>query len=111
RTLGRALRHLHGSDGSGCRRGRADGGAAFASDAQDAGPFDVGLWTLPASGVDIAKLFPAANSRFGSNLFYHSHCQQKTGTAAPQTIDLLRAAGFDVVTSSVECCGMAGGFW
>jgi hypothetical protein len=28
--------------------------------------------------------------------------------AASQTIDVLQAVGFDVVTSSVECCGMAG---
>ena len=69
------------------------------------------VWDIAtASGLEVAKLFPAANSRFGSKLFYHSHCQQKTCNAASQTIDLLRAAGFDVVTSSVECCGMAGSF-
>ena len=69
------------------------------------------LWNIASEcGLDIAKLFPAAKSRFGTRLFYHSHCQQKTCNAASQTIDLLRAAGFDVVTSSVECCGMAGSF-
>jgi Fe-S oxidoreductase len=69
------------------------------------------VWDIAtASGLDVAKLFPVANSHFGSKLFYHSHCQQKTCNAASQTIDLLRAAGFDVVTSSVECCGMAGSF-
>jgi Fe-S oxidoreductase len=69
------------------------------------------VWDIAtASGLDVAKLYPAAQSRFGSKLFYHSHCQQKTCNAASQTIELLRAAGFDVVTSSVECCGMAGSF-
>ena len=69
------------------------------------------VWDIAReTGLDVAKLFPAAKSRFGTRLFYHSHCQQKTCNAASQTIDLLRAAGFDVVTSSVECCGMAGSF-
>ncbi len=61
-------------------------------------------------GIDLSKLFPAAKSRFGTRLFYHSHCQQRTCNASSQTIDVLRAAGFDVATSSVECCGMAGSF-
>jgi len=43
-------------------------------------------------------------------VFYHSHCQQKTlGCAAPAEA-LLRDAGFDLATSQVECCGMAGSF-
>jgi iron-sulfur cluster protein len=62
------------------------------------------------AGLDLASQFPAARSRFGTKLFYHAHCQQRTCNAASQTIDLLRAAGFDVITSSVECCGMAGSF-
>ncbi len=43
-------------------------------------------------------------------LFYHSHCQQKTIGAADQTIELLQKLGFNVITSQVECCGMAGSF-
>jgi Fe-S oxidoreductase len=43
-------------------------------------------------------------------VFYHSHCQQRSCDAAWQTIEILGACGFDVVTSSVECCGMAGSF-
>ena len=67
--------------------------------------------TLPVKPVSILRnCFPAAKSRFGTRLFYHSHCQQRTCNAASQTVDVLRAAGFDVVTSSVECCGMAGSF-
>jgi len=61
-------------------------------------------------GVDLPKVFPAAKSHLGTRLFYHSHCQQRTCNAGSQTVDVLRAAGFDVVTSSVECCGMAGSF-
>ncbi len=54
--------------------------------------------------------FDFARSPVGPRLFYHPHCQQKTlGCAAP-TESLLRDIGFDVATSSVECCGMAGSF-
>ena len=69
------------------------------------------VWDLAAEhGIDLAKFFPAANSRFGTRLFYHAHCQQRTCNASSQTIDVLRVAGFDVATSTVECCGMAGSF-
>jgi len=61
-------------------------------------------------GLDPTKLFPAAKHSMGTKLFYHSHCQQKTMNCAIPTEELLRAAGFDVVTSKVECCGMAGSF-
>jgi len=60
--------------------------------------------------INLAQTFPAAKSPHGGRLFFHSHCQQRTCNAASQTISVLRAAGFDVVTSSVECCGMAGSF-
>jgi len=61
-------------------------------------------------GVELSTMFPATRSRFGTRLFYHSHCQQRSCNAASQTVEVLRSAGFDVVTSSVECCGMAGSF-
>jgi Fe-S oxidoreductase len=61
-------------------------------------------------GLDLHNMFPAEAWPQGTNLFYHSHCQQRTCNAATETIDVLRACGFDVVTSSVECCGMAGSF-
>ncbi len=61
-------------------------------------------------GLDLHAMFPAESWPHGSKLFYHSHCQQRTCNAASETIDALRACGFDVVTSSVECCGMAGSF-
>jgi Fe-S oxidoreductase len=69
------------------------------------------LWRiLQERGLDAAEMFPAAKHPLGTNIFYHSHCQQKTIGAAQPTEALLRAAGFDVVTSNVECCGMAGSF-
>ncbi len=69
------------------------------------------LWSfIQGTGRDAAKLFPAARHPLGTRVFYHSHCQQKTVGSAPATEALLRAAGFDVATSRVECCGMAGSF-
>ena len=41
---------------------------------------------------------------------YHSHCQQRTLGLAEHTVAVLEDCGFDVVTSNVECCGMAGSF-
>ena len=69
------------------------------------------LWRLlQQRQLDVAELFPASRHPLGTKLFYHSHCQQKTIGAAAPTEALLRAAGFDVATSQVECCGMAGSF-
>jgi Fe-S oxidoreductase len=69
------------------------------------------VWEIAQEqGIDSAQVFPARKSHWGTKLFYHSHCQQRTCNAASQTVDVLRASGFDVVTSSVECCGMAGSF-
>jgi len=69
------------------------------------------LWRmLQERQLDPQEMFPAERHPSGNRLFYHSHCQQKTIGAAPATEALLRAAGFDVATSSVECCGMAGSF-
>jgi Fe-S oxidoreductase len=61
-------------------------------------------------GLDLHAVFPAEDWPHGTKLFYHSHCQQRTCNAASETIDVLTACGFDVATSSVECCGMAGSF-
>ena len=69
------------------------------------------LWRVAQErGLDLAQTFWASRCPHGTRLFYHSHCQQRTCNSAAQTIEVLRAAGFDVVTSSVECCGMAGSF-
>lgn len=41
---------------------------------------------------------------------YHSHCQQRTLGLEVYTTEVLEALGYDIVTSDVECCGMAGSF-
>ncbi|WP_416839870.1 LUD domain-containing protein [Haloferax sp. DFSO52] len=41
---------------------------------------------------------------------YHSHCQQRTLGLEGYTEAVLSDLGYDVVTSDVECCGMAGSF-
>jgi len=71
------------------------------------------LWKVAQERkLDLAQIFPIGKlaGSVSTRLFYHSHCQQRTCNAATQTIEVLRAVGFDVVTSSVECCGMAGSF-
>ena len=69
------------------------------------------LWRLlQERQLDVGEVFPASRHPLGTKVFYHSHCQQKTIGAAAPTEALLRAAGFDVATSQVECCGMAGSF-
>src|SRR5580692_2596025 len=65
---------------------------------------------LKQSGRDPADVFDVLLSPVGTRLFYHAHCQQKTIGAAAATETMLRELGFDVVTSAVECCGMAGSF-
>ncbi|WP_436928996.1 LUD domain-containing protein [Halosimplex halobium] len=46
----------------------------------------------------------------GEGVAYHSHCQQRTLGLEPYTEHVLERLGYDVVTSDVECCGMAGSF-
>jgi Fe-S oxidoreductase len=73
-------------------------------------PVEYAVRLVAESGRAARDFFDVARSPVGRRLFYHSHCQQKTlGCAAP-TESLLREIGFDVATSSVECCGMAGSF-
>ena len=61
---------------------------------------------LLAAGEDIEGLSTATDV----SLAYHSHCQQRTLGLETETVAVLREAGYDVRTSSVECCGMAGSF-
>jgi iron-sulfur cluster protein len=65
---------------------------------------------LAKSGREPRKVFDVASSPVGQKLFFHAHCQQKTIGCASPTEALLREVGFDVATSNVECCGMAGSF-
>jgi Fe-S oxidoreductase len=50
---------------------------------------------------------PAAGDR---GVAYHSHCQQRTLGLDGYTEAVLDRLGYDVATSDVECCGMAGSF-
>jgi len=43
-------------------------------------------------------------------LAYHAHCQQRTLGLEGNTVAVLETLGYDVATSDVECCGMAGSF-
>ena len=52
----------------------------------------------------------ALRSGDGEQIAYHSHCQQRTLGVERYTEAVLDDLGFDVVTSAVECCGMAGSF-
>ncbi|MFB6141853.1 MAG: LUD domain-containing protein [Halorientalis sp.] len=45
-----------------------------------------------------------------ASVAYHSHCQQRTLGLATDTEEVLDTLGYDVRTSDVECCGMAGSF-
>jgi Fe-S oxidoreductase len=65
---------------------------------------------LAKSGRRPQDFFDISKSKVGYRLFFHAHCHQKTIGCAEPTEALLREIGFDVATSNVECCGMAGSF-
>ena len=73
-------------------------------------PVEYAARLIAASGRPARDFFEVARSPAGPRLFVHSHCQQKTMGCAAPTEALLREIGFDVATSNVECCGMAGSF-
>ncbi len=62
---------------------------------------------LVANGADVDALRTAAD---GETVAYHSHCQQRTMGLEEYTLALLDRADYEVTTSDVECCGMAGSF-
>jgi iron-sulfur cluster protein len=64
------------------------------------------VYGLLENGADLGAL-PDGD---GERVAYHSHCQQRTLDLEPYTTAVLDDAGFDVATSDVECCGMAGSF-
>ncbi|MFW6153292.1 MAG: (Fe-S)-binding protein, partial [Halobacteriota archaeon] len=41
---------------------------------------------------------------------YHPHCQARTLGVDAATVTALETAGFEVVSTTAECCGMAGSF-
>jgi iron-sulfur cluster protein len=69
------------------------------------------IWKLATTGqCDLNSHFDIERWTESRKLFFHSHCQQKTMECAAPTEALLRSLEFEVVTSRVECCGMAGSF-
>ncbi|GAA0291279.1 LUD domain-containing protein [Haloparvum alkalitolerans] len=64
------------------------------------------VYGLLENGGDIDVLPGGDDERIA----YHSHCQQRTLDLEPYTVAVLEDCGFDVTTSDVECCGMAGSF-
>jgi iron-sulfur cluster protein len=73
-------------------------------------PVEYVLRMLRKAGRSPQEVFDVSKSKVGYRFFFHAHCQQKTIGCAEPTLALLRELGFDVATSNVECCGMAGSF-
>ena len=73
-------------------------------------PVEYVLRILEGSSRKPKDVFDVSRSKVGQKVFYHAHCQQKTIGCAEPTEKLLREIGFDVLTTTVECCGMAGSF-
>ncbi|MFB6179521.1 MAG: LUD domain-containing protein [Halorientalis sp.] len=64
------------------------------------------VYGLLDNGVDADAL----DSGDDTAVAYHSHCQQRTLGLAEYTTAVFDELDYDVRTSSVECCGMAGSF-
>jgi iron-sulfur cluster protein len=67
------------------------------------------VYGLLENGASVEKLATADGDE-ESTVAYHSHCQQRTMELEPYTLAVLSECGYDVTTSDVECCGMAGSF-
>jgi Fe-S oxidoreductase len=65
------------------------------------------VYGLLENGADAGAL---ETPRESEGVAYHSHCQQRTLGLNGYTETVLGDLGYDVVTSDVECCGMAGSF-
>ena len=66
------------------------------------------VYGLLANGADTDGLNLADGG--GETVAYHAHCQQRTMGLDEYSVAVLDACGYDVTTSDVECCGMAGSF-
>ncbi|WP_336338365.1 LUD domain-containing protein [Haloarcula brevis] len=64
------------------------------------------VYGLLDNGADVGALSTVE----GGEIAYHSHCQQRTLGLEAHTVAVLEDCGYDVTTSDVECCGMAGSF-
>ena len=68
------------------------------------------VYGLLENGGDPDVLTTPASTGGSGEVAYHSHCQQRTLGLEEHTTAVLERLGYDVVTSDVECCGMAGSF-
>jgi iron-sulfur cluster protein len=64
------------------------------------------VYGLLENGADAAALA----SGDGARVAYHGHCQARTLALDAYTEAVLTECDYEVVTSDVECCGMAGSF-
>jgi len=64
---------------------------------------------LKNDDVELANIFEIPESA-NKNIILHNQCQMKTVGAEKGNIEFLLKLGFDITTSTVECCGMAGSF-
>ncbi len=65
------------------------------------------VYGLIEDGADLNAL---AGPTETDGVAYHPHCQARTIGVAEYTSAVLEAAGYDVMSSETECCGMAGSF-
>lgn len=65
------------------------------------------IYGLLVNGGDSSQLNVA---RGEETVAYHAHCQQRTMGLEEYSLAVLDQCGYDVTTSEVECCGMAGSF-
>jgi len=65
---------------------------------------------IQSNNLDLTKYFDTSAIKKKPKVFLHGHCQQKAIKVVKPTETIFRNLGFDVETSSVECCGMAGSF-
>jgi len=65
------------------------------------------VYGLVENGADGERLQGPVDD---TGIAYHSHCQQRTLGLDEYTTSVLGDLGYEVRTSSVECCGMAGSF-
>ncbi|MFC6872217.1 LUD domain-containing protein [Halobellus marinus] len=68
------------------------------------------VYGLLENGSDPSVLSGPKSRDESGGVAYHSHCQQRTLGLDGHTETVLERLGYDVVTSDVECCGMAGSF-
>jgi len=65
------------------------------------------VYGLLANGAEPESLNTAVD---GETVAYHAHCQQRTMGLDEYSLAVLDDCGYEVTTSDVECCGMAGSF-